>query len=178
MGFSGVLKKIVGGKAELVRDGSAAVGGAAGLLATSYLLPMTDGLPLVGGLDRAYRQLALGVVAGRLAHAAPKLPLVDREAFACGVTGAVAGHALASIVAGFLGNTLSSGLSEVLPEQSFGSTFNVPPIGPLDDTAQLPSASQLAEALPEQQFAAVAGLSAQPVDVNALGSWLGGIGAA
>ena len=173
-GLAGLVKKLVGTKADLVRDVSAAGGGAAGLLATHFLLPMTDGLPLVGGVSlRGYRQAVLGLVMGRAARMAP-IP-GNRDAFASGVTGAVAGHAVASIVAGFLGRTLNSGLSEVLPEESFGASFNIPQVGPMTDQLQLPSASELAEVLPEEQFAAVSGLSAQPVDVNSLGSWIGAL---
>ena len=87
----------------------------------------------------------------------------------------MAGTAILSVVRGFLGESIVPNLSEVLPEESFGSTFRVPQIGPLTDTMQLPSASQMAEVLPEEQFAAVAGLSAQPVDVNNLGSWIGAL---
>lgn len=174
-GLMGIFTKLVGSKAQLKADASAAGGGAAGLLATSYVLPMTDGLPLVGAAPRWARQAVLGVVAGRVARLAP-LPVVDRDAFACGVVGAVSGHAIASFIGSMLGQSVSAGLAEVLPETyPLSGPFDAPQIGPLDDTVQMPSASELAEVLPEEQFAAIGGLNAQPIDADSMAGFIGGV---
>jgi len=101
------IGQLLPSKAELTQYGTAALGGAAGLVGVSYLLPAIQKLPLVSMLPPKATQALVGVAA---AAAARQWWSADA---AKGLAGAVVGHAIAGFALGFLGQTMAlAGLND------------------------------------------------------------------
>lgn len=145
-------------KDQLKDMGWSTAGGAAGFVGASFALPIIGKIPLLDRLPMEVHQAALGVVGGRLAWG------WNRE-FACGLTGGLAGHAVARGLMRLVGGTLNLAAVE---EDDITRLGNLP-------SAALPASESETEVVVDEED--LAGLGNPIGELEPAQSFQGGFGA-